>query len=267
MKVLELKKYKHNIRIGKRCEFIPPTITESCLLKHENKIIGFYLTDLPDKLKQYITIANKEFLSNNVPKSLLERADIYKLQQKLGITRKQAKALGTPQMSTILGAVLAKAHLRRPYNSVSQVHTNPKAKTFIKAMLLSCLESEKLIKQYMPEQYKLQKQLIEENTLPEFRFGNLFTSSISNFNIAAPYHQDKGNLKDTVNVILTKRKDTEGGALSVPDFKHTFEQCNNSMLVYPAWYNIHGVTKIIKHNADAYRNSLIFYPLAGFNKK
>ena len=109
--------------------------------------------------------------------------------------------------------------------------------------------------------------MIAASSEEEFRFGNLFTSSISNFNIAAPYHQDKGNLKDTVNVILTKRKDTEGGALSVPDFKHTFEQSNNSMLVYPAWYNIHGVTKIIKHNADAYRNSLIFYPLAGFNKK
>ena len=41
---------------------------------------------------------------------------------------------------------------------------------------------------------------------------------------------------------------------------------NNSILVYPAWYNIHGVTKIIKHNEDAYRNSLIFYPLSGFDK-
>jgi len=267
MKILKLKKHEHNIRIGKRCEFIPPTITESCLLKYEDKIIGFYLTDLPDKLKQYITIANKEFLSSNVPKTLLERSDIYEIQRKLGITRSQAKAIGTPQMSTILGGVLAKPHLRRPYNSVSSVHTNKKTKTFIKAMLLSCLESEKLIKEYMPEQYKIQKQLIEDNTLPEFRFGNLFTSSISNFNIAAPYHQDRGNLKNTVNVIITKRKESEGGALSVPDFNHTFEQADNSILVYPAWYNIHGVTKIIKHNDTSYRNSLIFYPLAGFNKK
>ena len=266
MKILKLTKQQHDIKIGKRCEFMPPTVTESCLLELDGKIIGFYLTELPDKLKQYITIANKEFLSPNVPKSLLERADVYKMQQKYGISRKEAKARNTVQMSTILGAVLAKAHLRRPYNSVSSVHTNPKAKTFIKAMLLSCLESEKLIKKYMPEQYKQQKKIIEENTLSKYRFGNLFTSSISNFNIAAPFHQDRGNLKNTVNAILTKRKDTEGGALCVPDFGHTFEQCNNSILVYPAWYNIHGVTKIIQHNKDGYRNSLIFYPLAGFNK-
>ena len=266
MKTLKLELQEHDIKIRSRCEFIPPTVTESCLLELDGKIIGFYLTDIPDKLKQYITIANKEFLSPNVPKSLLERAEVYKMQQKYGITRKEAKALATVQMSTILGGVLAKAHLRRPYNSVSAVHTNKKAKTFIKAMLLSCLESEKLIKQYMPEQYKSQKKLIEETTLSKYRFGNLFTSSISNFNIAAPFHQDRGNLKNTVNVIITKRKDTEGGALTVPDFGQTFEQCDNSILVYPAWYNIHGVTKIIKHNEDGYRNSLIFYPLAGFDK-
>ena len=65
-------------------------------------------------------------------------------------------------MSTILGGVLAKPHLRRPYNSVSAVHTNPKAKTFIKAMLLACLECEKLIKEYMPKQYETQKKIIEK---------------------------------------------------------------------------------------------------------
>ena len=67
MKTLKLEKQEHNIRIGKRCEYIPPTITESCLLELDGKIIGFYLTELPDKLKQLITIANQEFLSDNVP--------------------------------------------------------------------------------------------------------------------------------------------------------------------------------------------------------
>ena len=90
MKTLKLELQEHDIKIGSRCEFIPPTVTESCLLELDGKIIGFYLTDIPDKLKQYITIANKEFLSPNVPKSLLERAEVYKMQQKYGITRKEA---------------------------------------------------------------------------------------------------------------------------------------------------------------------------------
>jgi hypothetical protein len=266
MKTLKLIRQEHDIKIGQRCDYMPSTVDDSCLLEYEGKVIGFYLTKLPDRLQQFLDIANNEFIGDNVPKSLLERSDIYELQRKHGITRSQAKALGTPQMSTILGSVLAKPHLRRPYNSVSQVHTHKKANTFIKSMLMCCLESEKLIKQYMPEQYESQKKLIEETTLPKYRFGNLFTSSISNYNIAAPYHQDRGNLKETVNVILTKRKQSKGGSLHVPDFGHVFKQDNNSILVYPAWYNIHGVTKIVRENEQSYRNSLIFYPLQGFDK-
>ena len=82
MKTLKLELTEHDKKIGKRCDFVPPTVTESCVLEYNEKIIGFYLTDLPDKLKQYITIANKEFLSKNVPKSLLERSDVYQMQKK-----------------------------------------------------------------------------------------------------------------------------------------------------------------------------------------
>lgn len=267
MKIKKLKKVEHDIRIGKRCEYMPPTITESCLLEDNGEIIGFYLNKLPIKLQQYITIANKEFMSNNVPKTLLERSDVMQTQRKLGITRSQAKKLCTVQMSTILGGILAKAHLRRPYNSISTVHTHKTANTFIKAMLLACRESEQLIKKYMPQQYEKQKKIIEDSTLKIYRFGKLFTSSISNLNISAPFHQDRGNLKDTVNVIITKRKGTKGGSLCVPDYNEVFEQCDNSILVYPAWRNIHGVTKIIQEEETSYRNSLIFYPLRGFDKK
>ena len=264
MKTLKLELKKHNIKKGHKCEYMPSTITDSCMLELDGKIIGFYLKELPEKLKQYISIANNEFLGDNVPKTEMSRGPQGKKADKL--KRKLSGNELVTQYSTILGGVVANPTMRRPYNSVSSVHTNAKAKTFIKAMLLSCLESEKLIEKYMPTQYESQKKLIEETTLQKYRFGNLFTSSISNFNIAAKFHQDRGNLKNTVNAILTKRKNTDGGALTVPDFGHTFEQADNSLLVYPAWFNIHGVTKIIKHNESAYRNSLIFYPLKGFDK-
>jgi len=41
MKIYKLKKVEHDIRIGKRCEYMPPTITESCLLEDNGEIIGF----------------------------------------------------------------------------------------------------------------------------------------------------------------------------------------------------------------------------------
>ena len=55
-----------------------------------------------------------------------------------------------------------------------------------------------------------------------------------------------------------------GGCLNVPDYNATFEQADNSMLVYPAWRNVHGVTPIKPIAEGGYRNSLIFYPLKAF---
>jgi hypothetical protein len=115
----------------------------------------------------------------------------------------------------------------------------------------------------MPIQYERQKQIFEK-VLKEWRFGNLYTSSISNYNISAPYHRDNANAKNTVNIILTKRLNSKGGCLNVPDYGVTFEQADNSMLVYPAWMNVHGVTPIIKTHESGYRNSFIFYPLKAF---
>ena len=92
----------------------------------------------------------------------------------------------------------------------------------------------------------------------------MFTSSISNYNISAPFHRDTGNIKNTVNIILTKRNNANGGCLNVPDYNATFEQADNSMLVYPAWRNVHGVTPIKPIAENGYRNSLIFYPLKAF---
>lgn len=96
------------------------------------------------------------------------------------------------------------------------------------------------------------------------KFGNLFTSSISNYNINAAFHVDNGNIKDTVNVIICKQKNAKGGDLHIPDYNATIGQVDNSILVYPAWRNMHGVTPIIPTKQGGYRNSLVFYPLKAF---
>ena len=166
-------------------------------------------------------------------------------------------------MSAILGSVPPKPQFRRPYPTISSLHRNPKTQTFIKAMWAASVESEKIIKQLTPKIYETQLELFKDID-KKWRFGNMFTSSISNFNIAAAYHRDTGNIVGAVNVILTKRNNSDGGSLNVPDYNVTFEQADNSMLVYPAWKNIHGVTPIIKSAEDGYRNSLIFYPLKAF---
>ena len=264
MKTIKLHKQEHNVKIGKDCPYYEPNITEDCMLELDGEIIGFYIKDVSkysNKLSQLISISNKEFRSDNVPKQEMSRGPQGTKADKLK-RQKEGKNLVT-QFSTILGSVAPKPHMRRPYPTISSVHRENKSKTFIKAMWGASVEAEKIIKQLTPEIYKTQLELFKDVN-KKWRFGNLFTSSISNFNIAAAYHRDTGNIVGAVNVILTKRNNSNGGSLNVPDYNVTFEKADNSMLVYPAWKNIHGVTPIIKTAEDGYRNSLIFYPLKAF---
>ena len=88
--------------------------------------------------------------------------------------------------------------------------------------------------------------------------------TFSNYNISAPFHRDTGNIVGAVNVIICKKFNSKGGDLHIPDYGATIGQQDNSILVYPAWRNVHGVTPIIPTFKDGYRNSLIFYPLKAF---
>lgn len=133
-------------------------------------------------------------------------------------------------------------------------------------MLLLARESEELIKQITPAIYERQVQEIEKYAPPQWRFGRLFTSSISNYNISADYHRDNANIKNCVNVIIAKKLNASGGNTTVPDYGATVDSCNNSILVYPAWRNVHGVTPIKPTHDGGYRNSLVFYPLGSFEK-
>ena len=167
------------------------------------------------------------------------------------------------QFSTILGAIPPKPHMKRPYPSMSSVHQIKTANIFIKAMLLACKEAEQIVKKIMPEQYQTQQDIFKK-VEDKWKFGSMYTSSISNFNISAQYHRDTVNFQNTVNIILTKRLNSKGGCLNVPDFGATIEQKDNSMLVYPAWMSVHGVTPIQPTHEGGYRNSFIFYPLKAF---
>lgn len=255
MKHIRLIKVEHQFKIGDKCPYIEPNVTESAVFYEGDKPIGFYLTKMPQKMCVLANIANTELRSKNVPKTEMNRG-----------TEKQAKAKGQQwisQYSTILGAVPPKPHMKRNYATLSSVHLVKSAQTFVKAMLALAKESENLIKELIPEQYERQLQLLQQ--VPEkWRFGNLFTSSISNYNISVPFHRDTANILDTVNVIICKKMNSKGGDLHIPDYGVTIGQQDNSILAYPVWRNVHGVTPIIPTHPNGYRNSLVFYPLKAF---
>jgi hypothetical protein len=261
MKRIDLIKVEHNVKIGDKCAYIEPNVTEDSIFYADGEAIGFYLTKMPEKMCKLADLANKELRSNNVPKTEMSRGPQGNKKDKLE-RLKIGKEL-VVQFSAILGGVPPKPHMRRPYATISSVHGVKTAETFIKAMLLLAKESEELIKKVLPSQYEKQVELFKD--VPEkWRFANLFTSSISNYNISAPFHRDTGNIVGAVNVIICKKFNSKGGDLHIPDYGATIGQQDNSILVYPAWRNVHGVTPILPTLEGGYRNSLVFYPLKAF---
>lgn len=260
MKRVDLIKIEHNVNMGDTCPLYEPNVTEDCIFYEEGKAVGFYIKSMPEKMQKLANLANAEVRSDRVPKNSTARLPTDGFDEKTG--KYKYKNI-VEQYSAIIGSIPPKAHMRRPYPSRSSVHSVASAQTFIKAMLLLANESEKLIKEILPEQWEQQNNLFKK--VPEkWRFGNLWTSSITNCNIAADFHRDNANIIGASNVIITKRQNAIGGNLHIPDYNATMDSANNSILVYPAWKNLHGVTPIVPTFEGGYRNSLVFYPLKCF---
>jgi hypothetical protein len=242
MKIVELVKVPHDYKNNMPCGDIKPNIIEDTIFMENGKAVGFYMSKMPASMIKCAEFCNQELRSDRVPKSMMTRSQ------------------GVDQYSTILGTVPKKPHMRRLSPRTSSVHQHEAAHNFIKGMMVLCKMSEELIKEVMPEQFEEQVKILE-GLDPAHRFGRLFTSNINNYNIAANFHRDAANLKNTVNVIIAKRESSTGGNLYVPDYDACVNSCDNSILVYPAWKNLHGVTPIRPTRKGGYRNTLVFYPL------
>lgn len=256
MQRLELKKVEHAVKIGHVCGMIEPNVREDTLLVEDGEVVGFYLRNIAEysmQAAQLAACADAELRSPRVPKSTMKRSS--------GLKDAANEVL---QYSTILGGVPPKPHMKRAYMTMSSVHAVESAALFIKAMVKLCHEAEDIVGKVAP-MLRLRQQDVIARTVPEkWRFGTMFTSSISNYNIAAPFHRDGGNIIGCNNIIIAKRWASEGGNTTVPDYGVTFDSCDNSMVFYPAWKNVHGVTPIVPREKGGYRNTLIFYPLKAF---
>tara|TARA_R110000823_G_scaffold203197_1_gene334042 strand:+ start:9704 stop:10477 length:774 start_codon:yes stop_codon:yes gene_type:complete len=255
MITVELKKAVHNVKIGDKPKELEPTLFEDSLFIEDGKPVGFYIAKIPEKLHKLVQVADYELNSTRVPKSEMKRSSGLRDQ-----------SMDVRQYSCIIGSIPPKPHMRRSYASKSSVHAIDSARVFVKAMTLAGIESLKIIESVNTELYRIHKESVEEKVPEKWRFANLFTSSISNYNISAPVHQDHLNVKGALNVIITKRRNATGGNLYLPDYETTLNSADNSMLVYPAWRNMHGVTPIKQTHKGGYRNSLVWYALNAFRK-
>ncbi len=250
MKILDLIKTQHNVSIGDTCGDLDATVTEDSIFTVDGRPIGFYLRTAPPRMCELASLANAEFNSDRVPKSLMRRSA-------------PAGAKPVEQYSTTLGSIAPRPHMRRPYATASSVHQVKSAKNFIKSMLLLAKEAAALIRDLTPGVFEEHKAALE-GVPARWRFGEFWTSAICNYNISAPFHRDGGNIEGCVNVIVVKKENAVGGNTTIPDYGATVDSCDNSVLVYPAWRNVHGVTPIRPTEAGGYRNSFILYPLKAF---
>ena len=67
MKQVNLTQQKHETKIGKQCPYIEANITEDSIFYLDGEPVGFYMTQMTDKMCKLADIANKEFQSKNVP--------------------------------------------------------------------------------------------------------------------------------------------------------------------------------------------------------
>ena len=79
MKTIKLQQVEHNIKMVKECTYYEPNIKEDCFLEVDGEVIGFYINNVSkysERLTKLISVANKEFRSDNVPKSNMSRATV-----------------------------------------------------------------------------------------------------------------------------------------------------------------------------------------------
>lgn len=254
---------QHGYNIGDVCPNVKPNVKESCYFMQDGVRIGAFVKEIPIELKHLLSLANSELISDRVPKSTLNRRSSDGVNEETGKFKYRNQV---DQYSVIIGSVPPKPHMKRPYPQISSVHQTKTANLFIRSMLLLCVKAELFVKELLPDLYENQKKEFERVD-EKWKFGNLFTSSISNCNSAAPFHVDSKNIKNTFNLIFVKRQKSTGGNIYLPDYDACIDQTDNSLLIYPAWRNIHGVTPIEPTRKDGYRNSLVFYPLKAFQNQ
>jgi hypothetical protein len=253
---LHLEEVAHEYKIGHQPAELPPSFTGDALFMAGGEPLGFYIEKIPERLKKLTDVANYELNSPRVPKTVMTRASKFRGDES-----------AVDQYSTIIGSIPPKAIMRRPYPSRSSVHGVETAQTFIKAMTMAGKEALGIVEQTVPELYRVHREAVTACVPEKWRFCDLFTSSISNYNIAAPIHRDTLNVKGALNVIITKRMNCTGGNLFIPDYNITINSAHDSMLVYPAWRNTHGVTPIVAKHDNGFRNSLVWYALDAFREK
>jgi hypothetical protein len=112
------------------------------------------------------------------------------------------------------------------------------------------------------EKYQKQLELVSGSVLPDWIIsGTPFTSGIANRNNNLRYHYDSHNMPDVFSVMVMYRKDVDGGLLVIPEYRIAVDIPDSFFILFNGKSLLHGVSKITKKTASAYRFSVVYYSL------
>ena len=262
MKELNVEIKNDNYKIGTKKPKIKPNITEDTILLSEGVFIGAYYTIKEENLKNLLNICNYEFMQSYIPKknNIRFNEGKYKSINKGTTNKVRNRDSYFGQFSSIVGSVGAKFS-SRPVPKLATIHSEEKAKNFIKALFKVSQKSEEIFKVLNTQAYLRQKKKVEENIPKKFRFGSLFSSVICNKDYAVDCHIDGRNMTDCYNFIYIKKNSCDGGDVCLPEYNLCFDCKDNVLIILNAKSNLHAVTELKKHNRQGYRNSFVFYTL------
>lgn len=103
-----------------------------------------------------------------------------------------------------------------------------------------------------------------EPVLPEWRIGEdtIWTSGVVNLTSQLPYHRDGANFSSWSSMPVVRRG-TRGGYLNLPEYDATVACRDGTVVSFPGWRLVHGVTPIRKVEPDGYRITTVYYSLQG----
>jgi hypothetical protein len=137
--------------------------------------------------------------------------------------------------------------------------SNPEANELINNL---ALQGEMAMKQEAPEIHAKQRKWIDENVLPDWQIkGSIFTGGVINKNNPMAYHKDRGNAENGWSAMYVLKNKMSGADLNVIDFDARIYLPDNSLLLFHGAEYMHGVTAMQPNSPDAYRYSIVFYPI------
>lgn len=169
-----------------------------------------------------------------------------------------ARTEGLKTMSRTFG-FLPRIAVRQNYcRPTLLIRENPRA--FGELVAMSEIVSERF-REASPQHFEHQRKMLEE-VRPEWRLpGDVFTSGIVNQTSWLGYHFDAGNFDGAWSCMITTTLDIEGGSLVFPAYRLALSAVENRLFMFAGGKHLHGVSPIRTRNRNAYRYSIVWYPL------